>query len=155
MEYMSQSAPFPEILAQLVGRVRYREGWTFTLEHRDRGQGSVGLTLCILINTVDSYHPGQRRQVMHYFIVPAAAFDLQSWRRWLFDRCQDVDTHEACELFQLVLEGDFVKRDGSISTEHVERPYAPNHGPGRDPYVIFEYATDEQRRTSFRGEVQG
>lgn len=32
-----------------------------------------------------------------------------------------------------------------------ERPYAPNHGPGHDPYTIRETSTDEERRTSFRG----
>jgi hypothetical protein len=137
VEHMSQEAPYPVPLAELVSRVGYKQGWTFTLAHTDRGQGSVGLTLRILIRTPDSYHPEDIRGVMHYFIVPAAAYDEQSWRRWLFDRVLDVETHEACEFFQI---------DGT-------RPYAPNHGPGRDPYVIFEYATDEHRRTSFRGEL--
>lgn len=134
---LTQEAPYPEALDDLVAQVRYKDGWTFTLDQSDRGQGSVGLTLCILINTPDAYHPERRRQVMHYFIVPAAAYDTQSWRRWLFDRVLDVETHEACEFFQL----------------DDERPYAPNHGPGRDPYIIFEYATETDRRTSFRGDV--
>jgi len=134
---LSQTSAYPDLLAEMVSRLRYKAEWKFTLETLDRGQGSHGLTLCILINTPDSYHPETRRSVVHYFIVPAAAYDEQSWRRWLFDRVLDVETHEACEFFQ-------------IADEH---PYAPNHGPGRDPYVIFEYATDEHRRTSFRGEV--
>jgi hypothetical protein len=153
MTDLTQTAPFPVALAELVSELRYKTGWTFTLEHLDRGQGSVGLTLCILIYTPDAYHPEEFRLVMHYFIVPAAAYDRQSWQRWLLDRVLDVETHEACEFFQLVKTGDFVLKDGSRSDEHVKRPYAPNHGPGRDPYVIFDYASDEQRRTSFRGEV--
>jgi hypothetical protein len=32
-----------------------------------------------------------------------------------------------------------------------DRPFAPNHGPGFDPYRIVEYETDAARRTSFRG----
>lgn len=150
---LTQEAPYPEALDELVSQLRYRQGWTITLDDRDRGQGSVGLTLCVLIDTEDSYHPDRRRQVMHYFIVPAAAYDRQSWQRWLFEQCRLVDTHEACELFRLVTKGEFVKRDGTTSDEYIDRPYAPNHGPGRDPYVVFDYATDEQRRTSFRGEV--
>lgn len=134
---LTQTSGYPVILEQLVEALSYKAGWRFSLEHRDRGQGSIGLTLCILILAEDSYHPETMRSVMHYFIVPAAAYDEQSWRRWLLDRVLDVETHEACEFFQI----------------NGQRPYAPNHGPGRDPYVIFEYATDEHRRTSFRGEV--
>lgn len=42
----------------------------------------------------------------------------------MLDRIHDVEIHEMCEFFVL---------DGA-------RPYAPNHGDGRDPYTIFEYA---------------
>lgn len=132
-----QSADYPVILDELVCDLTYKPGWRFSLEHRERGQNCAGLTFCILITTEDAYHPENIRSVIHYFIVPAAAYDEQSWRRWMLDRVLDVETHEACEFFQV----------------KGERPYAPNHGPGRDPYIIFEYATDEQRRTSFRGEV--
>lgn len=137
-EAMQQAAPLPEQLCDLVADLRYKAGWTFSLEDRDRGQGCRGLTLCILIDTPGAYDPGRRRQVMHYMPVPAAAYDRQSWRRWLLEQVLLVERHEACEFFQI--------GNG--------RPYAPNHGPGRDPYVIFDYATDVDRRTSFRGEVQ-
>ena len=50
----------------------------------------------------------------------------------------EVERHEACEFFQI---------DG-------ERPYAPHHGPGNDPYIVFDHGTDEDVRTSFRGEVK-
>jgi hypothetical protein len=29
--------------------------------------------------------------------------------------------------------------------------YAPNHGPGNDPYIVAELASTEDRDTSFRG----
>jgi hypothetical protein len=90
--------------------------------------------------------------VTHYHPVPAATFNRQSWERWLFDRLMDTVRHEASEWFQFLLVGDFVQRDLSHSHEHVRRPFAPTHGPGDDPYVLHEYATDDQRRTSFRGE---
>jgi hypothetical protein len=95
----------------------------------------VGITTL----TEDAYCPeGLHRRVHHYFPVPAATYDLRSWRRWLLDCFIKVETHEACEFFQI----------GG------ERPFAPNHGPGRDPYTIFEYSTDADRRTSFRGDVK-
>jgi hypothetical protein len=140
METMTQTAPYPTELADLVENLTYRPSWRFTLEHKDRGQGSQGLTLCIFTKGYDSYHPerGQNYGVVHYMPVPPAAFDRRSWQRWLFEQLVLVERHEAMEFFQV---------DG-------ERPYAPNHGPGRDPYVVHEYGVDEDRRTSFRGDVQ-
>ena len=158
-EMMEQHAPYPVALADLVGRLRYRPGWRFTLTDLVRdpksshGAEAGGLTLVIYADVYDTYHPEQRRPVNHYFIVPAATYDRESWRRWLLDRVLDVERHEACEWFRFVTEGEFVKADGSTATEIVDRPFAPNHGPGRDPYTIFEYSTNKARRTSFRGEV--
>lgn len=136
---MRQQAPDPQPLLDLVGRCQYRPGWTVELEDIDRGQGSEGLTLVITTNGYNSYHPerGETYQVHHYMPVPPAAFDERSWRRWLFDQFLLVERHEACEFFQIG--GD--------------RPYAPHHGPGNDPYIVFEHDTDEDVRTSFRGKV--
>ncbi len=134
---MKQEAPDPKELFDLVATLQYKDWWKFTLEDLDRGQGSVGLTLCILITTPDSYHPESMRRVMHYFIVPAAAYDMRSWRRWLFDQILLVETHEAAEFF--VIKG-----------EHV---YAPRHGPGNDPYTVVEYADELDRRTNYKGEI--
>lgn len=138
MEKIQQEAPWPSQLADLVSKLSYKDGWEFSLEERDRGQGSKGLTFCILITGKDAYHPERVRPVMHYMIVPAASYDQLSWRRWLFDQIGDVETHERCEHFEIA----------------GEKPFAPNHGPGRDPYTVFEYASDQDRRTSFRGEVK-
>jgi hypothetical protein len=38
--------------------------------------------------------------------------------------------------------------------EVLERPLAPCHGPGWDPYLVTVERTGLDRRTSFRGEVQ-
>jgi hypothetical protein len=136
-----QVAPDATILRLLVKQLSYRPGWMFQLSDIDRGQGSVGTTLVVTSLGYNSYHPerGETYRVHHYFPVPPAAFDARSWRRWLLDRLLEVERHEACEFFQL---------DG-------ERPYAPHHGPGNDPYIIFEHGTDEDIRTSFRGEIKG
>lgn len=140
---MRQEAPYPTALADLVDGLSYREGWPgqswrFSLKHVDRGQGSAGLTLCIRITGPNAYHPEDLPiSVMHYMIVPAAAFDERSWRRWLFDQIGLVERHERMEAF--IIDG--------------ERPFAPSHGPGNDPYLVRELGTDTDRRTSFRGEL--
>jgi hypothetical protein len=137
MSEMTQTAPFPEILASLVERLSYREGWKFALEDIARGQGSAGLTFSANGIYPDTYAPENRIRVLHYFPVPPAAYDERSWRRWLFERILEIERHEAAEFFQI----------GG------ERPYAPHHGPGNDPYIIFEHGTDLDVRTSFTGEV--
>lgn len=136
---MNQTAPDPVVLRELVEALTYKPGWTFDLlDDYDRGQGSEGLTFIAYAAVVDSYHHERTKTVAHLFIVPAAAYDVRSWRRWLLDRLIEVETHEACEFFTI---------DG-------EKPYAPSHGPGNDPYLIREVGTDEDQRTSFRGDVK-
>ncbi len=69
--------------------------------------------------------------------MPPAAYDERSWRRWLFDQIGLVETHERCEFFEV---------DG-------DKPYAPSHGFGQDPYIIRELGTEEDQRMSFRNEL--
>ncbi len=142
---MSQLAPYPDVLADLVTRLSYRQdrGWKVSLSDRVRDTGtdgevlSQGLTLTVLRVGPDTYDPSTTVYVNHFFPVPPATYDERSWRRWLFDRLGDVDTHERCEDF--VIGGD--------------RPFAPSHGPGNDPYLVRELGTDLDRRTSFTGAV--
>lgn len=137
---MRQTAPEPDVLYELVDQLEYRPGWTFHLGDIDRGQGSEGLTLDIITNGYDSYHPerGEHYRVHHYMPVPPAAYDRRSWQRWLFEQLLLVERHEACEFFKIG--GD--------------RPYAPHHGPGNDPYIVFDHGTDLDVRTRFTGEVK-
>ena len=134
---MTQKAPYPEKLASLVSRLSYKEGWRFSLEDIDRGQGSVGLTLCVGVTCPDSYEPGRMRTVMHYMIVPAAAYDERAWMRWLIDQVLLIEQHEACEFFKI----------------DNKRPFSPNHGPGRNPYSIIEKGTLKDAATFFTGAV--
>lgn len=145
-----QVAPYPHDLAELVDALDYRghEGWRVWLaDNMDRDRDAehnvigYGLTLVVLTEGYDSYHPerGRTYGVHHYFIVPAATYNRAAWCRWLFDQLAKVELHEAMEHF--VLDG--------------ERPFAPLHGPGCDPYTVHQVATDEQRRTRFTGEVVG
>ena len=137
MHVMRQEAPFPEALADLVQLLHFKAGWQFYLIDTHRGQGSKGLTLVINITGPDAYHPERLVSVNHYMIVPAASYDRRSWRRWLFEQIGLVDDHERCEHFMI---GE-------------DRPYAPSHGPGNDPYLIREVGTLEDQQTSFRGEL--
>lgn len=136
---MKQSGFDPQELISLVKRLRYKAGWEFDLVDMDRGQGCGGLTLVIVIDVPDSYHPEQMFRVQHFMIVPAAAYDERSWCRWLLAQILLVEQHEACEFFQI----------GG------ERPYAPNHGPGRDPYTIMDQGLQVDAETTFRGERFG
>jgi hypothetical protein len=141
---MKQSAPYPSQLSNLVELVQYKQGWEFSLRDMDRGQGSKGLTLVISIIGPDSYHPERNIRVDHYMPVPPAAYEVRSWTRWLFDQVLLVEQHEAMEFFRF---------PASQVGGQDERPYAPNHGPGNNPYTIPEYREDIDRRTSFTGEV--
>ena len=140
---MQQTAPYPDALEALVDRLYYKPGWNFHLADADRGQGSKGLTLAITVSTPDSYDLAKTIRVCHYMIVPAAAFDERSWQRWVFEQILLVERHEACEFFR-------IGRDGWTGQV---RPYSPSHGPGNDPYLVREIGTDEDVRTSFRGDL--
>lgn len=138
---MTQSAPFPEALEELVSQLSYRPGWRFRLVEEDRGQGSMGLTLIITTLGYNSYHPerGESYAVNHHMIVPAASYNRQSWQNWILEQLLLVERHEACE---------FLKIGG-------RRPYAPHHGPGNDPYLVFTHGEERDRRTMYTGEVLG
>ena len=135
---MTQTAPYPAELKELVDGLSYRPLWRFSLGHTDRGQGSEGMTLCIVSRGYDTHHPerGENYGVIHYMPVPPAAFDRKAWTRWLLEQLLLVEQHEACEFFRI---------DG-------KQPFAPNHGPGRDPYTILELGSVADAKTSFRGE---
>jgi hypothetical protein len=133
-----QRCEFPETLEWLVEHCTYRSGWEVNLyEDYVRGQGSTGTTLVITTDTVNSYRQSEQMHVNHLFIVPAAAYDERSWRRWLFECFHQVELHECMEFF----------------TINGTKPYAPSHGPGNDPYMVRETGTEIDARTSFRGEL--
>jgi len=98
----------------------------------------VGSRLSCRLRGYNSYKSadGETYRVNHYFIVPAATYDERSWQRWVFDQLVLVETHEVMEFFKV--------------DKH--RPFAPNHGPGRNPYVIHERGTEKDARTMFTGE---
>jgi hypothetical protein len=156
-----QVAPYPDILRDLVNRLRYREhlGWNVVLADdyvRDPADTHVGesrgLTLIVQRHGPNTYNHEQVMTVSHLFPVPPASYNEASWRRWLFDRLGDVDTHERMEDFAFAAELT-IDGPGGGKREVLDRPFKPNHGPGEDPYRVTELTTDEARRTSFRGDL--
>ena len=113
-----------DLLGEVVGRITYKEGWTFALDDIPRETehlaGSRGLTLRITATVEDSYEPGSRTTVEHWFAVPPAAYDAPTWVRWVLDCVLLVEQHEALEFFRL---------DGKLT-------HPPAHGIGRNPYTI-------------------
>jgi hypothetical protein len=57
--------------------------------------------------------------------------------RWLFEAFVSVEQHEAMEFF----------------TVAGEKPFAPNHAPGWNPYIVTQLTTELDRRTNFRGDL--
>lgn len=133
-----QTSPYPTELAKIISELKYRPGWHFALESFERDPGSGGLTFKVLSRGYDTYHVerGENYAVWHYFPVPPATYNRQSWMEWVRDRLLEVELHEACE---------FMVVDG-------KRPFAPNHGPGWNPYVVRSLNTVEAAETTFRGE---
>ena len=160
---MSQHAPYPQELAILVSQLRYKtaEGWRIWLDgdlQRDKpgrhtGE-SRGMTLVVQRCGPDTYNPESTLAVNHYFPVPPATYDRRSWQRWLFDQVSLVELHEQMENFILEWDEPASSRlNGPDTARHAERPYAPSHGPGQNPYLITELSTETERRTSFTGEL--
>lgn len=122
------------ILRDLVGRVTCKPGWRFSLADDEEG-----FRLVIFVPGQDSRAPERYLAVNHFFPIPVTTWNAKSWRRWLFEQCRRVEDHELGEWF--LVEG--------------ERPFAPLHGPGNDPYTVREVSTDEEARTNQRGDLEG
>lgn len=147
-----QQAPYPDELEQAVKEFRYKPDWRFSLYDVERDFADPktrkiplawGLTLIIFVPCVDSYHPDIYRPVDHLHPVPAATYNRASWERWIMDRVIDTEIHEACEWARFM-----------TSIDTARRPFAATHGPGDNPYVLHEYASETQRNTSWQGELK-
>lgn len=108
-----------DTLAQVVASVTYKPGWTLNLQEISRGQGSEGLTLTIAANVPNTVGPGNV-DFLHLFPVPPAAYDTETWARWVLDCILSVEQHEALEWYRL----------------NGHAPFFPEHRPGRNPYTI-------------------
>jgi hypothetical protein len=137
---MVQVAPWPTELEDLVQRARCWEGDTFALvdDVWDEGLAS-GPRLIITLNSRNAYHLDRLRPTSFLFPVPAATFDRAAWQRWIWDRRMDCHHHETGEALAFVYERPNETGEMVTVTEH---PFAPFHGPGRDPNRNIETGVD-------------
>ena len=128
MDRMTQDAPYPQELAEIVSAATCKPGWSFKLIDTDRDDRTChGLTLIIYVLGPNSDAPDSKIHVSHWFPIPAATWERREWELWLFERCMDVERHETMEFFKI---------SGT-------RPFPPNHKRGRNPYLVHAPATDE------------
>lgn len=124
-----------DILRKVVAGVTGKPGWQFRLldDPEEGFRLRITDTRC-----VDAYEPDRSMPLAHFFPVPTATYNEASWRRWVFECCRGVENHELGEWIRW---GD-------------ERPFAPLHGPGENPYYVREFRSDVERRTTQDGSVR-
>lgn len=133
-----------EELGRVVKGTACKPAWSFSLE---RTEDRVAIRLVISVtgpnsrgDVVECSHCGgvvPTLTVRHYFPVPEAEYNEKTWTRWIFECCRRVENHELGEWFRV---GD-------------ERPFAPLHGPGEDPYTVHEFRDVVDARTNQDGTV--
>lgn len=115
-----------DLLREVVSQITYKPGWTLELRdmyrHGEHLGGGEGLTLSVRLECESSVDPGEKVGLHHLFAVPPAAYNRQTWERWVLDCLIQVETHEAMEFFKV---------DGRA-------PFFPAHGfaNGYSPYTI-------------------
>lgn len=124
-----------DVLAGIVEHVRCKPGWSFRLVDEDGA-----LRLVIRVSGYDSSRPSERisMSVNHFQPVPMTTYNKKTWRRWIFEMCRRVENHELGEWFRI---GD-------------ERPFAPLHGPGEDPYTVHEFRPEADALTTQDGSMR-
>lgn len=120
-----------DVLRALLPEVSCKPGWTFRFESTNDGPRVV-----ISIPVSDS-RGGYLTRIDNHFAVPPTTWNARSWRRWLFECCLGVERHELGEWF----------RHGS------ERPFAPLHAPGEDPYTQHEFRLERDAHLDQAGNV--
>lgn len=125
---MFQKSPWPYDLVDAVKEFTPKgelSGWRFWLAEENRGQGCHGLTLSIVPNVSDSYHPEEHARTRFTYPVPAASFNRESWEEWLWTCIEETQAHERCEGFVFTKEG---------GKEY--RPFKPAHADGWNPGFV-------------------
>lgn len=143
-----------DILQSLVKTAKCKPGWSFQLRSEnfklqaedEPKQIDCSLRLVITINCYDSSRPNDKIPfiVSHFFPVPYATYNRQSWRRWIFEMCRRVENHELGEWFRIE----------NPETGQTERPFQPLHGPGEDPYTIHEFRPEADALTTQDGSMR-
>lgn len=126
-----------DTLYKIVLNISCKPGWQFFLSEADETDGSKVLRFIISVTGKDSRATDSTITVHHYFPVPEATYNYKSWRRWAFECCLKVEIHEMSEWF----------------LDQNERPFAPLHGPGEDPYAFHEFREPIAAYTQQNGKI--
>jgi hypothetical protein len=121
-----------DVLQDIVDKTTCKPGWCFSLFKEDDA-----LRLVIFVPGHDSYNPENVMNVNHFFPVPTATYNKKTWQRWVFECCRGVENHELGEWFKV----------------SDQRPFAPLHGPGEDPYTVHEFRDEVDARTIQDGSI--
>lgn len=116
-------------LRDLVASLTYKPGWTVEIGDRTFGPPYI----VARVKTIDSTD-GSTTAIYHYVKWPDALLHYE-WndrkaRYWLLKIIIGIETHEACEFFEL---------DGY-------KPFFPPHGDGENPYTVRELPKEEWPR---------
>lgn len=125
-----------DLLRDIVAKTKCKPGWRFWVEAKEINT----LTLNITIDGVNNYDHSKRFVVTHPHPVPMATYNEKTWKRWILEQCRRVENHELGENLRF---GD-----------EEERPFAPMHGPGEDPYTVHEIRPEKDALTTQNGSVR-
>lgn len=115
-----------DLLKSIVRETKCLPNWSFNLGYDDDDMPVLHIT----IEGTNNYDHTQAFTVTHCHPVPNATYNEKSWRRWILEQCIRTMNHELGENLRFGVGGE------------VERPYAPMHGPGEDPYTIHEVRSE-------------
>lgn len=151
---MVQRAPWPTELERAVEELHYMEGWKIWISEEDRGQGCSGLTLSIVPNNRDSYHPEKHANTVFTYAVPAAAYNRESWEEWIWSCIEETEGHERAEAFKFVTEEPNQIGIETFGTKVIERrPFKPAHPDGWDPGVVRSVVSESVVNTPNAGRL--
>lgn len=124
------------LLWDIVEQTKCKPGWTFNLVSDKEGNK----TLHITISGVNNYDHSKPFVVTHCHPVPMATYNEKSWKRWILEQCLRTMNHELGESLRF--------------GPNEERPFAPMHGPGEDPYTIHEWRPESDALTTQDGSIR-
>lgn len=130
--------PTYDILRKVVREASCFSNWSLRVEDESKHIDVEYPRLVIRIEGENNYTHAPYI-VDHYHPAPSGVtYNEKTWRRWVYDQCLRTMNHEIGEA--LVFNG--------------ERPFAPMHGPGEDPYTIHEIRSEADALMTQNGSLR-
>ncbi|AYD86345.1 hypothetical protein SEA_FLARE16_70 [Mycobacterium phage Flare16] len=117
-DQITQVAPYPTELVELVRSAKFMPGWRFEIDQGFMYDGVTGLLMMIYVQIPDADNPETTTLIAYPHMVPAEVHTREGWKLWFWKRILDTLAHEA---------GEFLWIDG-------DRPFKPDHWPIADGY---------------------